>query len=164
MDARYETYALVAFTHQMTALDLANEPRYAAYPYNSSSRRRDYSAVLVRHIDHWLAVSAPHQNHWEHFFSRRTITVVAIRRCGAICIQHFDHPSGWTYGIRLQRRPCVGELRMDGIVHAHPAVARVCSILFSNPHNNFAGISGTPVQSRIALILGFHGNCRGRVY
>ena len=71
-------------------------------PYHSSSRRRDYFGVHVRRTDHWSVVSAANQNHEQRVFSRWTIAVVAIRRCSAVCIQHFDHPPGWTYGVWLQ--------------------------------------------------------------
>ena len=53
---------------------------------------------------------------------------------------------------------------MDGIVRAHPAISRVCSVLLSNAHRHIARICGAALQPRFALMFSFHGNCGSVVY
>ncbi len=62
-------------------------------------------AIILLYMSGILTIgllSVPDQNHGQRFFSRRTIAVMAISRCGSVCFQHFDHPPGWTYGVWLQ--------------------------------------------------------------
>ena len=137
----------------------------AAYSCNSSSRRRDYS--------------------WLYMFGILTVGLLSVRRIKITGNVFFlaGRSLSWPFVGAALFASNISTIHLVGLTASGYneglvwgnfewmasytlilLIARVRSILFSNPHSNVAGISGAPIQSRVALILGFHGNCRSLIY
>src|SRR5579862_8045562 len=143
---------------------LQNGTRTADNGYDSTSRPCRNVAVHVRHPGNWSLIGEPHPGYWDNLFSCRPLALVAAGWRRAIRFQHLHHPPGWAHGFGIQRRVCMGKLRVDGNLHADPVVAGLRPVLFPHPPGNVARISGTALQPGFAVIPGVRGNCRGLIH
>ena len=117
-------------------------------------------------------IRAQEERRGRALFPGRQFAEVAGHRPGDVRGEHLHRPSRQPRAVGLHLRPALRQLRVDGGLHADPAVAVFRAALSADARADAAGLSGAPLQpelprralDRLAVLGHRHSHRRGALH